>query len=191
MKSRKRMVTIVASGLGIVALAALFAKSRSGEARRGSPLPSAATRGGVQVRRIPPVEVAQQDIADNGLSARPTERFGDVSGRYEPSDPDDLGAAFLARAIQAAGESDDSGDDLADRGLHIEADPASEEVADLDATLSFGFSEQDLEILSTENDMTEDAFEDFGETDQDADGTPEPEPWYAEIREPRRVSRPV
>jgi hypothetical protein len=75
----------------------------------------------VPVHIGPPIEdpdARLQDL-DGGVSARPSEQWQDNTEAYDTVDPDDLGALYLARAVQMPEIDELSYADDAD-GLHIE-----------------------------------------------------------------------
>jgi hypothetical protein len=75
----------------------------------------------VPVHVAPPIEdpdARLQDL-DGGVSARPAEQWQDNTGAYDTVDLDDLGAMYLARAVQVPETDEFISDDDMD-GLHIE-----------------------------------------------------------------------
>ncbi len=74
---------------------------------------------GARVQVLPPVEADHALDVDGGLSARPRERWFDRIETYDAANPDDLGADYLARAVQVPRESDET-EELDVTALHVD-----------------------------------------------------------------------
>jgi hypothetical protein len=144
------------------------------------------------VQFVPAVEEVDAWLEINGgMSARPTEQWRDSMAGYDASNPDDLGAEYLARAVQVPRDMDDVSSDLDANGLHVdhlgEDDLPSEALPE-----SWTFHDEDIEELST---LPEDFLEasDSGLQEDEASGPDagltESEQWYTSLRE-KRGTRP-
>jgi hypothetical protein len=103
------------SPLPVTDLAATLNLPKHVQARTNTPLP-------VPVH-VPAVESERHQRLqefDGGVSARPAEQWHDSREAYDAANPEDLGAEFLARAVQVPLEEDEERSELDLNGLHVE-----------------------------------------------------------------------
>jgi hypothetical protein len=193
-------ISIIAGSSAIVALGFVFSQWRARVKSRtnGAATLQRARRGAsVPVRRVPMVETAE-----DGVSAQPTERWHDsIDDAYDASNPDDLGAEFLARAVQVPRDMNELESDLDASGLHV--DVLGEDGLPAEALPnSWAISVEDLEDLSTTQDDTlrDDGPQSTNEERswagdeevprREAEEAVETEQWYSALQErPRRGAR--
>lgn len=192
-------ISIIAGSSAVIALGFVLARWGARTGAGGS----VRTKQRPTPRRLAPVGFEEGLAVDGGVSARPTERWQEAGDGYDAANPDDLGAEYLARAVQVPRETDELTSDLDASGMHVELleDDDLEGESIRGANFAGALSSDDIEALSTLQDDLEDDYapdsEDLAfaalerEDDAALDRAPQSEPWYAALREPRRGSRRV